>query len=114
MGGPGGPAFELRSDPLPPLPPPLEEAAFRIIAESMTNVSRHAGAAHCAVELARSNGDLRVGVTDDGSGVAPTAVAGHGLASMRQRALDVGGTFHLDAVPPHGTRVTALLPLEPA
>ncbi|WP_167880260.1 sensor histidine kinase [Nocardioides guangzhouensis] len=114
MGGPGGPAFELRTDPLPPLPPPLEEAAFRIIAESMTNVSRHAGAAHCAVELARSNGDLRVGVTDDGSGLDPAATAGHGLESMRRRALDLGGSLTVGPAWPHGTAITALLPMEPA
>ena len=111
MGLPGGPTFELRSDPLPPLPPRLEEAVFRIIAESMTNVARHSGARHCSVELARSNGDLRVGVTDDGSGVDLGAVAGHGLESMRRRAVDLGGTLAVDASAPHGTRVLAVLPL---
>ena len=113
LGRRGGASFELRTDPLSDLPPRLEEAAFRIVAESLTNVARHSGAGRCLVELARSNGDLRIEVVDDGAGVDPMAVAGHGLESIRQRALDVGGTLTVDSNSLGGTRVAAVLPLEP-
>ena len=112
LGRPGGVAFELRADPMPVLSPRLEEAAFRVVCESMTNVARHAGAGHCTVELARCNGDLRVAVLDDGNGIDPEALAGHGLASMRQRALDLGGTLTVGSHAPSGTHITAVFPLE--
>jgi signal transduction histidine kinase len=112
MGRPGGPAFDLRADALPLLAPQVEEAAFRIVAESLTNVARHSAADHCAVRLNQANGDLRVRVFDDGRGLNPTAGAGHGLDSMRKRAADVGGSFLVEVARPHGTLVTAVLPLE--
>ncbi|MCW2775933.1 MAG: hypothetical protein JWN91_4259 [Nocardioides sp.] len=112
MGGPGRPQFELRADALPFLHPDLEESAFRIVAESMTNVARHSGAEHCSVEINQANGDLRVGVIDDGHGMACTRPMGHGLDSMRRRASDMGGRLTVAPVEPHGTAVTAVLPLE--
>jgi signal transduction histidine kinase len=111
MGVAGGPGFDLRSDPLPDLAPSVEEAAFRIVAESLTNVVRHAGATRCEVELVRANGDLKIAVTDDGRGPAGASGAGHGLESMRQRAADLGGSITVEAGKPRGTAVLAVLPL---
>jgi signal transduction histidine kinase len=111
MGRPGGPDFEFRSDALPLLPPQVEEAAFRIVAESLTNVARHSAAGHCAVRLNQANGDLRVRVSDDGRGLSPESGSGHGLDSMRKRATDVGGSLLVEMARPHGTLVTAVLPL---
>ena len=80
--------------------------------QSMTNVARHSGAEHCSVEIIGANGDLRVGVTDDGNGYASPRPMGHGLDSMRRRALDVGGRLTVATIEPHGTAVAAVLPLE--
>jgi signal transduction histidine kinase len=112
MGTPGRPEFELHVAALPSLPPDVEESAFRIAAESMTNVARHSGAEHCSVEINQANGDLRVGVIDDGHGGAATRPTGHGLDSMRRRAADVGGWLTVASIEPHGTAVTAALPLK--
>jgi len=112
MGRPGGPAFDFRTDALPLLPPQVEEAAFRIVAESLTNVARHSAAGHCSVRLNQANGDLRVRVFDDGLGLSPESGSGHGLDSMRRRAADVGGSLRVEVANPQGTLVTALLPLE--
>jgi signal transduction histidine kinase len=112
LGRPGGPTLAVRADPLPVLPPRVEEAAFRIVAESLTNVARHSAARHCAVHLERVDGDLRVLVRDDGGGCAPPGGGGHGLDSMRRRAADVGGSLTVDPAEPRGTVVSALLPLE--
>ena len=114
LGHPGGPAFDLKTDALPLLPPQIEDAAFRIVAESLTNVARHSAATHCAVRLHQANGDLRVRVFDDGRGVGAGAGSGHGLDSMRRRAADVGGSLLVECANPHGTLVTAVLPLEPS
>jgi signal transduction histidine kinase len=112
MGGPDGPEFDLRADALPLLPPRVEEAAFRIVAESLTNVVRHSSAAHCDVRLQKANGELRVRVGDDGCGPGSGSGVGHGLGSMRRRAADLGGSLHVEAAAPRGTVVTAILPLE--
>lgn len=111
LGRPGGPRFVLRSDPLPVLPPQVEEAAFRIVAESLTNVARHAGASRCDVRLRQADGDLRLRVSDDGRGLGEAGGSGHGLDSMRRRACDLGGSLQVLAGGPRGTVVTAVLPL---
>jgi len=112
MGRPGSPDFDFLTDALPLLPPQVEEAAFRIVAESLTNVARHSAADHCVVRLNQANGDLRVRVSDDGRGLSPGSGSGHGLDSMRRRAADVGGNFLVEDAIPNGTLVTAVLPLE--
>ena len=83
LGRPGGPAFELDADHLPPLPPRVEEAAYRIVAESLTNVARHARAGRCTVRLAQADGHLRVAITDDGCGAQPAPGGATGTASSR-------------------------------
>ena len=110
-GSPGRPHFELRVDTLPSLSSEVEESAFRIVAESMTNVARHSGADHCRVQINQANGDLNIRVTDDGHGFARAGSTGHGLDSMRRRASDIGGRFSVAPIDPHGTAVTAALPL---
>jgi signal transduction histidine kinase len=94
------------------LPPQVEEAAFRIVAESLTNVVRHSAASHCTVQLNQANGDLRLQVFDDGRGLKPSTTPGHGLDSMRKRAADIGGSVCVEIAEPRGTLVTAVLPLE--
>jgi signal transduction histidine kinase len=111
MGLPGGPHLDVHTDLPPLLPPSIEEAAFRIAAESLTNVVRHSRADHCTVMMHRVNGDLRVQISDDGSGLCDGPRLGHGLDSMRRRAADVGGSLSIDPGDPTGTVVTAVLPL---
>jgi signal transduction histidine kinase len=92
------------------LPAAVEVAAYRIVGEALTNVTRHAGAASATVSL-RIDGDrLFVGVTDDGRGGAAPREGGTGLGSMRHRAEEVGGALTI-ASDPTGTRVRASLPL---
>ena len=98
--------------PLPRLRAATEVAAYRIALEAVTNAARHAGAPHCSVLLA-ADGQLRVEITDDGCGIPTDARAGVGLAAMRERAAEVGGSCTIAPVTPTGTRVLALLPLEP-
>ena len=102
---------EVRADDLPPLPAAVEVAAYRIVQEALTNVVRHAGASRCCVTVAVEGTDLAVTVTDDGTGPTADRVAGVGLASMRERAAETGGTCEMGPGPDGGTRVAARLPM---
>lgn len=110
--GAGTPVIEVEPAILPPLPAEVELAAYRIAVEAVTNARRHAnGATRCTVSLQADGRWLRVAVADDGPGLAPDAPAGVGLASMRERAREIGGALTVAAVPGGGTMVVATLPL---
>jgi signal transduction histidine kinase len=101
------------SDALPALPAAVEVAAYRIAQEALTNVVRHARASMCRVRLSLGDGLLEVEVHDDGVGIGPERQAGVGLASMLERAAELGGTCLIEARPGGGTWVLARLPLPP-
>ena len=88
-------------------------AAYRIALEAITNVARHARARLCRVRLSidEAAGALLLEITDDGIGMSTGRRAGVGLSSMRERAVELGGTCEVDPIPPTGTRVLARLPL---
>lgn len=97
---------------LPPLPAAVEVAAYRIVQEALTNVSRHARASACSVRLVYSEGrSLTVEVVDDGVGLPERSWGGVGLHSMRERAAELGGTCEISPASPSGTRVLARLPI---
>jgi len=95
---------------LPPLPPDVEAAAYRIAQEALTNVIRHAGAGSARLTLVSENRSLRVEVTDDGHGFTSPKSQGVGLCSMRHRAEALGGTFEVTSGD-DGTSIVASLPL---
>jgi signal transduction histidine kinase len=108
-----GSNFEVRGpDDMPQLPAAAEVATYRIALEAMTNVSKHAGATSCEVELSL-NGGIRLTVSDNGDGLAPGARQGVGMSSMRERAAEIGGELSIESGD-QGTVVTAILPLESA
>jgi signal transduction histidine kinase len=98
---------------LPPLSAAMEVACYRIAQEAITNVSRHAKASHCRVNLTvdESRGTLLLEVTDDGVGMPDDRLAGVGMTSMRERAEELGGTLTVERNPEGGTRVLADMPL---
>jgi signal transduction histidine kinase len=99
-----------QSDDLQSIPAAVDHAAFRIIQESLTNVVRHAGAAHATVRLSRLAGMLTVEVSDDGPATG-VPVEGNGIRGMRERARAVGGTLSVLVREPSGVLVRASLPL---
>jgi two-component system, NarL family, sensor kinase len=96
-------------DDLPVLPAAVEVAAYRIVVEAVTNTVRHARARHCQVSIACTPAGLAVEVTDDGTGLNAAGRHGHGLAIMRERAEELGGTVTIRDGPP-GFTVQARLP----
>ena len=99
----------LASDGLPALPAAVEVAAYRIVIEAVTNTVRHSRARHCQVSMALSSAALAVVVTDDGIGLPAADSHGHGLAIMRERAEELGGTVTISDGSP-GVTVEARLP----
>jgi signal transduction histidine kinase len=100
-------------DPFPPLPAAVEVACYRIAQEALTNVARHAQARSAALTLAAdaSHQALTLEVVDDGCGLPGQLRAGVGLASMRERAAELGGICVIETAAGGGVRVYARLPL---
>jgi len=98
------------SDDLLAVPAAVDQAAFRIIQESLTNVVRHAGAGRATVQVSREAGMLIVEVSDDGPATS-VPLDGNGIRGMRERARAVGGTLTVSVREPSGLLVRANLPL---
>jgi len=95
-----------------PLPADVDQAAYRIVQEALTNISRHAGQAHAWVRLRYEPNALTVQVDDDGKiASAQPAVPGLGLIGMRERVSALGGLLHAGPHAGGGFRVRAELPL---
>ena len=110
--GPVGVTWTVEADDdLEPLPAAVEVAAYRIVAEAVTNVQRHSGADRCTVRLTRGRGEIHIEVADTGTGLAGDRRPGVGLSSMRERAEELGGTFEVVSVDGGGTVVRVRLPL---
>jgi signal transduction histidine kinase len=96
------------------LPAQVEDAAFRIVQESLNNVVKHAMAPRAQVELHFEPHALKLSTADNGVGFDPHArrrAHTMGMASMRERAESVGGRLSVDSEPGSGTRVSAELPV---
>ena len=91
------------------LPAAVEVAVYRIVTEALTNVVRHAEAASCWLRI-EAGEVVDIEVIDDGVGLAAGAPTGVGLAAMRERAAELGGTVTVGPRPPHGTRLHVRLP----
>jgi signal transduction histidine kinase len=95
----------------PRLPPETESTIYRVVQEALTNVAKHARADRVEVAVERSNGSIRVQVTDDGCGFDPASpCAGLGLVGMRERVELAGGALDIESRPQGPTVVRALVP----
>ena len=73
----------------------VETTAYYVVREALANTAKHANATHASVALARSNGHLRIAITDDGRGIgalAPASASSGGLANIRDRVAALRGT----------------------
>ena len=99
------------------LPTSVDQAAFRVVQESLTNVLRHSGAGHVRVSIGYQPDAIDIRVRDDGGGALPRRraedrAAGHGHEGMQRRVDLLGGVFtarHTTA----GFEVAATIPLGP-
>lgn len=99
------------------LPKEIELALFRVLQESLTNVHRHANASRVSVEIQCTDDRVILIVSDNGKGITLDALlrfrAGHaggiGLAGMRERLAELGGTLEVDSGL-EGTQIRATVP----
>lgn len=98
--------------PLDGLRTEAEDAIYRIAAEALVNVVRHAQARRIAVCLEAVERGVRLVVADDGRGFDPATAseADHfGLYGMQERARSIGGELTIESAPGHGTTVRLAL-----
>jgi PAS domain S-box-containing protein len=93
------------------LPLAVETTVYFTLAEGLTNVARHSGAAGAAIVLQQSDGLLRVTLTDDGRGGARIG-AGSGLDGLRDRAVALDGRLWVEDAESGGTRLVLEVPCE--
>ncbi|MGB9236195.1 MAG: ATP-binding protein [Terriglobales bacterium] len=98
----------------------VETALFRVLQEALTNVHRHSGASAARVLVRIGGGQVQLEITDNGKGIPPDRLyhlqndgsgTGVGLAGMRERARELGGSLRVVSAFP-GTTVILAIPLD--
>jgi signal transduction histidine kinase len=93
------------------LPESVEVAAYFVVAESLTNVARYAGANEVRVSAETDATSLRLAIRDDGVGGADPS-KGSGLIGLIDRVEALGGHFELSSPAGEGTSLHVSIPLE--
>ncbi len=94
------------------LPADVEYNMLRIAQEAVLNAVRHSGARTLHVALDSTRSRIRLSVEDDGTGFTEDEVpqtTHYGLIGMRERAAQIGATFHLTSAPGRGTAVSVIV-----
>lgn len=98
-----------------PIDEPRAMLIYRIVQESLTNVSRYANAGSVRIRIAFSSREIDVNIADDGCGFdAGEAMIKKtfGLMGMRERALTLGGDLLVLSRPGQGTTIAVKVPLK--
>lgn len=100
-------------------PDDVETTAYYVVREALANTAKHANATHASVGLARSDGRLRIAISDDGCGIegagsidGSVPVSHGGLANIRDRVAALRGTVRVSPNHPSGTIVLVELPVD--
>jgi signal transduction histidine kinase len=94
------------------VPAPVELALLRITQEACANAVRHGNARRLAVSMTRQDGHVELAVRDTGTGFDPAASqAGSGLAHIRDRVAELGGTVDIDSAPGCGAAIIVWVPV---
>ena len=96
-----------------------ELVLFRLLQESLTNVHRHSQASAATIRLRREGDQCELEVSDNGKGISEEQLrrrdsspnkAGVGIAGMRERVRELGGSIEIQSLHP-GTSIRAALPV---
>ena len=108
-----------------PLQPALEVVLFRAAQEALANIAKHSQATRAGLTLSYMHDQVTLDVLDDGKGFDPNCPrteivedaepqhvngTGYGLAAMRRRLRQVGGSLEIESAPGDGTTVSASVP----
>jgi signal transduction histidine kinase len=95
-----------------PLPTRVDQAAYRIVQEALTNSARYSNGTRALVRIVYGDRDVEIEVDDEGDGrhAQPVAGAGQGIVGMRERAQALGGSLRAGPRPEGGFFVSARLP----
>ncbi len=88
---------------------------FRIVQESLTNITRHAKATHVTIKLMIENGKFILTIRDNGRGITDAEIANNhsfGLIGMGERAYKMGAHFTIKGLPGAGTAATLIIPYQ--
>ncbi|MBD2891181.1 hypothetical protein amrb99_00830 [Actinomadura sp. RB99] len=97
----------------PELPPAVELAVLRVVQEALGNAARHAEPDRIELRVTKAGGQIMVLISDDGRGFPPAGTAGRhgmGMALMRERVTELGGTFEVASAPEEGTTIQVRIP----
>jgi signal transduction histidine kinase len=100
---------QVTIEPVGRLPVAVEETAYFVIAEALTNLAKHASATHASLSITRAGEALAVEVTDDGAGGAEPS-PGSGLAGLSDRVAGLGGSLQVSSPAGGPTTLRAELP----
>ncbi|ACB74834.1 hybrid sensor histidine kinase/response regulator [Opitutus terrae] len=84
---------------------------YRIAQEAVNNAIKHSGATEVVISLACHDGELRLGIVDNGRGLARTKSAGMGLQVMKHRARVIGAELEVESKSGKGVAIACTLPL---
>ena len=93
---------------------PTTDAVIQVVNECLLNIKRHSRATQVEINGSSSKDELKISVTDNGTGFDPQSVSsnGHyGLMGMRERMEMLGGTLSISSEPAKGTTVEIRIPL---
>lgn len=110
-----GVKVDLTVDDVTELPVAMEEALYYIATEALNNAIKHAAATSVKVSLHAEGGWVELEIADDGKGFDAGSVGargGMGLANMRERAEDLGGTLTIWSAPGQGTKTAVRMPIQ--
>ncbi|GAA1319394.1 sensor histidine kinase [Pseudonocardia xinjiangensis] len=91
---------------------PVEVAAYYVVSEALTNMTKYADASYATVVMEERYGTMRLSVQDDGVGGADPA-RGSGLVGIRDRVEALGGSFEVNSPIEEGTLIQVCLPIQP-
>ncbi len=95
------------------LPAEVEMTIFRIVQEGLSNIYRHAGSRTAKIRVVREPSHVVLEISDEGRGIPREVLEGHtgvGIAGMRERARQLGGSLEIDSSG-NGVTLKAVLPL---
>ncbi len=90
-------------------------ALFRILQETLTNITRHANATEVKVNLNREDNELMMEVADNGKGITdpdPKGEKSFGILGMKERTILLGGEFKIQGISGKGTKVIVRMPID--